>query len=266
MTAARANRDRSVILFRERFLGGGVLTEEQAWAFLAAPENSGVPVYPDPARFLPYDLRDESEPHPRMRVDARAVSCLPCIAPNGEPAWVEYREGTLLSRLHPLVSRLARDCAWSPPDATMFVLSGQPPYIHPFRVQRALTPNRPITIKVMPWVPANLVAEEIRAAQRALGLVKGRMRLHAYEVLRIVEERAYIDEIEAVDMDTLRLWNETYAGADQGTRRKPYDETPRGLQRFRQDLKRERADVVLDPEWPLPPGMNHNDFNTIAAP
>jgi hypothetical protein len=252
--ALRATGDSRVVDFRDRFLEGSCLTQEQAWKMV---EEQRV------LRWQANSLLTE------QHGDTAQAHLLPYYGRDNGLQHARYCADTPLASLHALAHALVLTYPWTEAGAVRFVLTGIPPVVSPIRVEwgttvRAPVPPRWISITVEPWLTPDKV-KEVYAEEQVLFLPQRgdrRARSHAkawgkkgtartYKVLAFVLQHLYntsaaVDTteppfIEAVIYDAWQAHCKrrdlAYAYGERDVAELAYKE-PGGLKLFRQDFRR----------------------------
>jgi hypothetical protein len=181
---------RRVRRFRERFLGGRVLSEAEARAFVASPalaillphtcEAWGIPFLGHVAkaeRLAGHDGEQVSihvsPPGITRRVRCTRQTRLVLSTPgaNEERHAVEVQRHSVLDELRRAAVELADRCDWPEAEAAWFILTGAVPSVAPLRVglkgsYGSARNTARVTLSVEPWVSAETVQRAYRDVQR----------------------------------------------------------------------------------------------------
>jgi hypothetical protein len=126
--------------------------------------------------------------------------------------------GSMLDRLRKTSERLSRRYQWTPEQATVFVLTGEPPLHCLVRLTRAVKTTLPVVsrieLSVDPAVTPEDLAEFYRAARQRM-MPGRRHRAQDRKALELAKFSAGRDESEPWE-ETLRVWNETIAAEHSG--------------------------------------------------
>jgi hypothetical protein len=185
LLAREAGREKAVMGFRERILGGRVLSagRVETWLTEQATKDGKPTVWlQDVAVPSGYEVRDVpygsevfTEPglsitqkHP-ARASSRMVACALIGRP---PRAFMTRAGGVLEELRELSQRLSRQFGWAPMQATLFVLTDEVPTVPLAHVSIEASSSRPactrIILDVDPTATPNLVAERYRQRRKEL--------------------------------------------------------------------------------------------------
>jgi hypothetical protein len=216
--------------FREAVLGGQMLNEEQAYAFLSSPVTrccsltflSAWEVPPVGHTFAVDEKELEREDAwtrgfpisidppgitKTIRLSGDTKRYLPLLTfPSKEvrggkrhAEHVTVAVGSVLDDLRRVSESLEEWYPWELADATWLVLTGQPPPVPPargsYRIRRGSHyAYGQITITAMPWVPAETVFELYRKAQlHARGGVNQPIREKTIKLMRFIIDRVYLE-------------------------------------------------------------------------
>jgi hypothetical protein len=176
--------ERRVFAFRERFLGGTVLSPAQADALITSPAAAYLPfqyfvpfgesqipllehssalrtVLPESDEVGEYSLDILVDPPGEtFRTDVQRTRRLLYIDEDGQIQETLVEDRSVLEGLRILSNYLAAEYPWQEAQATWFVLTGEPPALSAAtgRVSRgSAAPYAEITMTVQPWVPADTV-------------------------------------------------------------------------------------------------------------
>jgi hypothetical protein len=232
--------------FRERVLGGRLLTSDQVEPFYTSPALAFVPRHLlESWGFLEPVLDVEAEWAPggdptkrtrtrtlRLRRDpvgpTREVNVpigpdeqagrvwLTYVGPDRRAQQAEARWYSVLGEFQQVCERMARALPWDEAAAGWFVLTGQAPLVEPIHseIQRTLSPTYhhvTITMTIEPWFSARSVLETYRALQlELLGRDNRPIGARALALLRFVGE--HLDERgRRPTWEVLRLaWNQRH--------------------------------------------------------
>lgn len=182
--------------FRQEYLGGRLLTDEKARAFL--DERGG--------------------PHGTNKAARPSVPALERLSDKHRG---RYRTPSEMEVLIKLADKLSKIYPWREGDALWFVLTGYPPPIRPvevwisiplFDTPRPYKPNTAkITVTAHAWVGAEVVERAFRGAQRQVlgGDAYARRDERTLEVVRFVARRMREYGKETWEQRR-KAWNETY--------------------------------------------------------
>lgn len=195
--ASQAGRIRDVARFRRTVLGGPLLTEDQAHAFLGSIalgvlsiellQEGGIPVVGHQIHSIRALQDGVHLRHVEFWIDPpgatveRELEGSDKYPLNADLEWwgTEVWPGSVLDWLRALSDNLARHCKWSETEAAWFVLTGLPPFASPLRliarlIEHDRVPNHvryrrgQITLEVDAWVSAQTVLVAYREAQRLI--------------------------------------------------------------------------------------------------
>lgn len=224
--AQMVSQDRPVLWFRDRIMGGSLLTPERAEAFFKSPAAAHISV----DRFEENQVSPVHHTATALLVDAGHEPEGPyyvseiCVEPPGLTHRVKirmyseaYKELFLAHRnskhntvarahpfsplglLHDLSGALAARYAWEENEATRFVLTGLTPRVRPLTAQHAIHGDSEgdefsyafITLKVVPWLSGQAVKDAYISVQRdsILGHQSRRLSDKNLKLLRFVVER-----------------------------------------------------------------------------
>lgn len=242
--AGRTSVRSDVVRFRETFLDGRTLPDDEANTFVESPalahllwapgERLGFPLVGHTASIEQRERRAEDRP-PVERVRIR-------VDPPGESYWAEQSYNspsgvpteylavpsdneagfrhvaiwrhTVLDRLRVLARELAKRQQWHESSATWFVLTNEAPALWPLEVSTRATfgtgGNRAlITLVVEPWVSAGSVVKTYREVQRRM--LRNRdnspVRERALALLRFVTTQCPTGERTATWRELMEKWN-----------------------------------------------------------
>jgi hypothetical protein len=225
--ALRATRAKEVRAFRDRFLGGAVLTVPQAHRLLESGaarvwpisefEQRGIPVIGHQGSVLAsretvedgflkheIDLKVTWDDHVVETTESRAWSLsvkqqdpvLPYVDEHGDADPVEVWPRSVLDRLREISAWLVRFYGFDASQAAWFVLTDTPPGRAPLEGTIAVrgypthTDGR-VTLTMDPWVPADVVLRTYREVQQdILGRENRQLSLRNLAVFRSVVEDA----------------------------------------------------------------------------
>jgi hypothetical protein len=218
--AAIASRDPAVVDFRKRLSPRRLLQpaaavkwlleaqaaagEPSQWLTVLAPANLSVTRSPD---------RKSNELVPAIAQTSGyrvSVRTLDYVGPSGWVHRMAVRHGSLLDQLRALSEWLAGTYGWQPARSTMFVLTGQVPYIARIAVTNTLANGRQyITLQVDPATTPRELGDAYRRFRRKLlgpgrrlrSLSEKHARLGAFAVKR---------NPEAQWEDLHKAWNKMY--------------------------------------------------------
>ncbi len=200
-----ASCERSVYNFRDWFLGGRVLSHEQARALVSSPAAAYLPPYyfnpqgeiqvplvghvATPAEMEPVES-DEDGPYTAVKVfvdppgreltaKVRGTNELLVPGEDGRPRKVTVSEYSVLNDVRRINSRLLRWRPWKEEETTWFVLTGEPPAVPAaagrFRASRTpVITYGTITMTIQPWVSAKTVRDFYQRLQGRLVTEKPR--------------------------------------------------------------------------------------------
>ena len=217
-----ATTDPDVYTFREKILGGRLLPEEQARAFVTSPATRFLEYSQfEGLGILPLEHNAELRDYTRKRVMGKvryssivsfqglAVETpvrpvpdtkghLPRLYYVGEDGYVKSVEaslGSVIYELREIGAQLSERYSWQEAQATWFVLTGIIPAVQPVRTAYQAKRSRhfnhgEIILTVAPWVPADVVRNVYRKAQRkVLGGDNQPLREKNLKLMRFVTER-----------------------------------------------------------------------------
>jgi len=221
LLAREATAEPAVAEFRRRVLDGRLLTVLEAvdWLSNQASTDGEPTVWIDEVivpsgyvvRRVPQKWTVFTEPgliispeHPGQ-ASSRMVVC----ALAGQPlVALQTRAGSVLEDLRMLGERLARQFAWSPMQATSFVLTGETPALPLIRTKNEYSRRRPgctrIILEIDPTAPPRLVAERYRQVRR--GLFSHQVKALTTKHLKLAAFAA-LQPAEASWGSQLQVWN-----------------------------------------------------------
>jgi hypothetical protein len=186
--AVVARADPDVASFRQKVLGGRVLSEEEAYRFVRLPILAVAPREclgdsPDllavEGRIITWQEDGEIElelTRPvQRRWRGRSAWELLRYPWQGREEVVRVAAQSILGELRRLASRLAERYGWQEAQAVWFLLTDQVPWVSPgsWRLVTRFSPFavRPVVIlEVEPWLPPATVMDAYRRIQRQLGI------------------------------------------------------------------------------------------------
>jgi hypothetical protein len=277
-----ATADPRVYRFRERMLGGRLLTPEQARSFVHSPatrfftrglfEQCGIPLVGHSVELEGYERKREGARVKRravVRVEPPGVSQvvqtsrspqgLAFVNENGRADYVEVWNQSVLDRLRKLSGSLAAGYLWQEAQATWFVLTGTVPAVPPVRAWRQPKVHMrysydTITLEVATWVPPQVVQAAFREARRQLWGKKHKNRPIGeknLKLLRFVLKRT--DPIGRLkeEREPDPIWTTEEIMASMG-----YEKRPTGRELVGEWNRTEW--VREHPEWSYDPGESRN--------
>jgi hypothetical protein len=222
-----AANDSRVRRFRDKVLGGELLTPEQALTLIHSPaawgfsllqfENWGIPLTNHTAELKESEeyradgrvgnrFTVRVEPPGIERTKSRILRKLPFVDESGYAENITVGEGSVLGDLAELADRLYATYPWEPKaDIVHFVLTGAIPAIPPVRMYYSrkqkldleLSPggfsHGTITLEVAPWISAKTVEAAFRDAKRQVSRNRKYRRLEE-KSLKMIRFVAQYDE------------------------------------------------------------------------
>jgi len=202
----------------------------------------------------PWEIPDKPESATKNREQERELKpwkVLPFPGADGYTHRVLVRPQSVLGKLHDEVSRLIQRYPWEEAQATWFVLTGETPWVAPLTWQFRATGAGAdywnygfITLKIEPWVPADLVQQVYSDVQRRLrGGHRARpVEAKSLELLRFVNREVGLANLAALPLkERRRLAPKLVAVWDQ---QNPTETYGSNTWRFWRDLHRVRRSVV----------------------
>lgn len=272
-----AANDFRVRRFRDKVLGGSLLTPEQALTLIHSPaawsfsrlqfEKWGIPLTDHAAELKETEeyraggrvgnsFTVRVEPPGIERTRARLLRKLPFVDKSGYAEDITVGEGSVLGDLAELADRLYAAYPWEPKaDIVHFVLTGTVPAVPPVKMyyspkeklslERSSDSfrNGTITLEVAPWIRAKTVEAAFRDAKRQVSGNRKYRRLEE-KSLKMIRFIAQYDDLPK-GRRLLEAWNDT-----EWVEEHPawyYDPNKRGeSSRFWRDYHRARRALVYD--------------------
>jgi hypothetical protein len=225
LLAREAAAEAAVGEFRKRVLSGTLLTTREAGDWLrrqaqvdgkptvwledvAVPSGYEVRRIPHTWAFFTEPGLTISAEHP-CHAESRM---LVCAFAEQAPVALLTRAGGILEELRVLGQRLARQFAWSPMQATSFVLTGDVPALPLIRTWTEYSGSRPgctrIVLEVDPTATPRLVAEQYRQVRRTSFTRRIRnLRLKALKLAAFAAQQP----AETVWVSRMKAWNRKHA-------------------------------------------------------
>jgi hypothetical protein len=218
--AKDAASDPAVISFRKRHLSNELIKQDEVGTWLLSKsEDDG-----EPTTYLKVPL---PEGHELVWDGSRPYADPPLTLSVSSPAtgwsreFVRYqlpgdegerslpvRQGGVLDTLRMLSESLSDRYAWQKAQATVFVLSGNPPLLSSLRGGANLRPSQPISSRITMEIDPTLTPEEVALGYKKLRdrWIKGRYRSMSEKHLRLAE---FYGGSKVVSWSALmRQWNE----------------------------------------------------------
>lgn len=152
--------------------------------------------------------------------------------------------GSALMKLRDAAIRLSRLLGWDQEHAVWLLLTGEPPYLNPFRLKLGYSRGKPMTVKmeVAAWMPVEQVARLFRRIQQET-LTAGSKRLppRSLEVCAFVENHIQDAPDRSVWPYLCDRWNAAHPG-----------EAYKNWRTFRQTYHRNMPTVLQRYEYPRP--------------
>jgi len=152
--------------------------------------------------------------------------------------------GSALMQLRDTAIRVARYLGWDQEHAVWLLLTGEPPYLNPFKVKLTYSRGKPMTVKMeaAAWMPADEVARIFRHIQRKT-LTSGSKRLppRSLEICTFVENHIQDAPERSMWPYLCGKWNAARPGKTYGNWRS-----------FRQVYSRNMPTVAQSYRYPRP--------------